>query len=231
MEHLRSKKNQNRGEGFGTRWLGLNVPWGDYGIHGTNKPELIGKNVSSGCIRMRNEDVEALYDLIPNGTIVHIDGPVTGMGKGEFKNLSLGSKGNLVQLVQNRLKAIGLFHGAVDGNFNKQTENAVKSFQKINNLPTDRWYYPSGIYVIGNIRMNIQWIIIIYKKKQIHIRICFFLKSYCFFISTTKRAQCFISKVLFTMINASSCAHILNMSTRNRTFISHTICMSQLTIY
>lgn len=25
--------------GFGTRWIGLNVPWGIYGIHGTNKPE------------------------------------------------------------------------------------------------------------------------------------------------------------------------------------------------
>src|SRR4051812_5566899 len=87
------EKSKSWGGGFGTRWLGLNVPWGQYGIHGTNKPILIGKNVSSGCIRMRNKDVEALYDLIPNGTIVHIDGPVTGMGKGEFKNLSLGSKG------------------------------------------------------------------------------------------------------------------------------------------
>ena len=144
------EKSKSWGGGFGTRWLGLNVPWGDYGIHGTNKPHLIGKNVSSGCIRMRNKDVEALYDLIPNGTIVHIDGPVTGMGKGEFKNLSLGSKGNLVQLVQNRLKAIGLFYGAVDGNFNKQTENAVKRFQKMHDLPitggiTHREYMLLGI--------------------------------------------------------------------------------------
>ena len=144
------EKSKSWGGGFGTRWLGLNVPWGDYGIHGTNKPDLIGKNVSSGCIRMRNKDVEALYDLIPNGTIVHIDGPVTGMGKGEFKNLSLGSKGNLVQLVQNRLKAIGLFYGAVDGNFNKQTENAVKRFQKMHDLPitggiTHREYMLLGI--------------------------------------------------------------------------------------
>ncbi len=144
------EKSKSWGGGFGTRWLGLNVPWGDYGIHGTNKPHLIGKNVSSGCIRMRNKDVEALYDLIPNGTIVHIDGPVTGMGKGEFKNLSLGSKGNLVQLVQNRLKAIGLFYGAVDGNFNKQTENSVKRFQKMHDLPitggiTHREYMLLGI--------------------------------------------------------------------------------------
>ena len=144
------EKSKSWGGGFGTRWLGLNVPWGDYGIHGTNKPHLIGENVSSGCIRMRNKDVEALYDLIPNGTIVYIDGPVTGMGKGEFKNLSLGSKGNLVQLVQNRLKAIGLFYGAVDGNFNKQTENSVKRFQKMHDLPitggiTHREYMLLGI--------------------------------------------------------------------------------------
>ena len=37
--------------GFGTCFLGLNVPWGDYGIHGTNHPESIGTNASHGCIR------------------------------------------------------------------------------------------------------------------------------------------------------------------------------------
>lgn len=144
------EKSKSWGGGFGTRWLGLNVPWGSYGIHGTNKPHLIGKSVSSGCIRMRNEDVEALFDLIPNGTIVHIDGPVTGRGKGEFKNLSLGSKGNLVQLVQNRLKAIGLFHGMVNGIYDKQTEHAVKEFQKLHHLPitggvTHREYMLLGV--------------------------------------------------------------------------------------
>jgi hypothetical protein len=119
-------KFKSWGGGFGTRWLGLNVPWGQYGIHGTNKPYLIGKNVSSGCIRMRNEDVEALFEIIPIGTTVHIYGPVTGTGKGEFKNLALGSKGNLVQLVQNRLTAVGLFYGTADGIYDKETETAVK---------------------------------------------------------------------------------------------------------
>jgi len=46
------------GTGFGTRWIGINVPWGRYGIHGTNKPSSIGYNASHGCIRMRNKDVE-----------------------------------------------------------------------------------------------------------------------------------------------------------------------------
>lgn len=129
------EKSKSWGGGFGTRWLGLNVPWGQYGIHGTNKPSLIGKNVSGGCIRMRNKDVEWLFEIIPKGTIVYIEGPVTGKGNGEFKGLSVGSKGNLVQLVQHRLKAIGLYHGTIDGIYDVNTERAVKRFQKLKNLP------------------------------------------------------------------------------------------------
>ncbi len=55
---------------LGTRWLGFNLP--KYGIHGTVDPELIGKSVSGGCVRMRNADVEELYMLIPEGTNVLI---------------------------------------------------------------------------------------------------------------------------------------------------------------
>lgn len=129
------EKSKSWGGGFGTRWLGLNVPWGQYGIHGTNKPSLIGKNVSGGCIRMQNKDVEWLFELIPTGTMVYIEGPITGKGKSEFKNLSLGSKGNLVQLVQHRLKALGMYGGIEDGIYGVSTERAVKRLQKINNLP------------------------------------------------------------------------------------------------
>jgi lipoprotein-anchoring transpeptidase ErfK/SrfK len=41
-----------------------------YRIHGTNEPETIGKSVSSGCIRMMNEDVIDLYNRVPVGTRV-----------------------------------------------------------------------------------------------------------------------------------------------------------------
>lgn len=41
-----------------------------YRIHGTNAPWTIGKNVSSGCIRMRNEDVTELYGMAKVGTKV-----------------------------------------------------------------------------------------------------------------------------------------------------------------
>ncbi|MBF0489803.1 MAG: L,D-transpeptidase family protein [Candidatus Omnitrophica bacterium] len=53
---------------LGTRWLGFNIP--KYGIHGTIYPELLGQSVSGGCIRMKNQDVEELYDMIPVGTKV-----------------------------------------------------------------------------------------------------------------------------------------------------------------
>lgn len=131
------QKNKSWGGGFGSRWLGLNVPWGQYGIHGTNKPMLIGKNVSSGCIRMRNKDVEALFEIIPEGTKVYIIGPITGKGRGAFKNLSVGSRGNLVQLVQQRLKLSGLYEGKTDGIYGRSTALAVRKFQKLNNLPVN----------------------------------------------------------------------------------------------
>ena len=41
-----------------------------YRIHGSNEPLTIGTNVSSGCIRMRNEDVIDLYDRVNIGTRV-----------------------------------------------------------------------------------------------------------------------------------------------------------------
>ncbi|MBW7457466.1 L,D-transpeptidase [Paenibacillus sepulcri] len=50
-------KGKNWGASYGPRWLGLNVPWGYYGIHGTNKPYSIGQHQSHGCIRMHNRDV------------------------------------------------------------------------------------------------------------------------------------------------------------------------------
>ena len=41
-----------------------------YRIHGSNEPWTIGKNVSSGCIRMRNADVIDLYERVKVGTKV-----------------------------------------------------------------------------------------------------------------------------------------------------------------
>ena len=43
-----------------------------YRIHGTNEPHTIGQSVSSGCIRMMNEDVIDLYERAPVGTRVEV---------------------------------------------------------------------------------------------------------------------------------------------------------------
>jgi lipoprotein-anchoring transpeptidase ErfK/SrfK len=57
---------------LGARALYLYTKNGDtlYRIHGTNEPEMIGRNVSSGCIRMRNIDVIDLYNRVQTGTKV-----------------------------------------------------------------------------------------------------------------------------------------------------------------
>ena len=46
-----------------------------YRIHGTNQPEYIGQAISSGCIRMTNEDVMDLYSRVKMGTIVVVLAP------------------------------------------------------------------------------------------------------------------------------------------------------------
>jgi len=49
---------------LGSRWIDIG---NHYGIHGTIEPESIGRNVSEGCIRMHNKDVEELYDMVVVG--------------------------------------------------------------------------------------------------------------------------------------------------------------------
>lgn len=57
---------------LGTRWLGLSKR--GYGIHGTNRPASIGHNVSHGCIRMKNQNVEELFELVRAGDRVELHG-------------------------------------------------------------------------------------------------------------------------------------------------------------
>jgi len=43
-----------------------------YALHGTNQPSSIGRSVSHGCIRLLNEDIAKLYDIVPVGTPIYI---------------------------------------------------------------------------------------------------------------------------------------------------------------
>ncbi|MCX6064010.1 MAG: L,D-transpeptidase [Caldiserica bacterium] len=63
--YLRDKAN-----GLGVRWIGISLP--SYGLHGTNDPFSIGKDVSHGCIRHENADVTRAFSMIPTGTLVKI---------------------------------------------------------------------------------------------------------------------------------------------------------------
>ena len=55
---------------LGSRWLGFDLS--GYGIHGTNQPDTIGKQVTAGCVRMLNREVEELFDILPVGTRVAV---------------------------------------------------------------------------------------------------------------------------------------------------------------
>ena len=49
----------------------LNIGDG-YALHGTNRPETVGRSVSHGCVRLRNEDIAVLYGIVKIGTPVYI---------------------------------------------------------------------------------------------------------------------------------------------------------------
>jgi lipoprotein-anchoring transpeptidase ErfK/SrfK len=59
---------------LGERWIGFirGEGW-TIGIHGTPHPELLGRAVSGGCIRMRNADVVRVYEKVELGTTVIVD--------------------------------------------------------------------------------------------------------------------------------------------------------------
>ena len=55
----------------------LHLGWKNFLIHGTNKPDGVGRNVSHGCIHLYPEDIERLFSEIPIGTPVRVvDQPV-----------------------------------------------------------------------------------------------------------------------------------------------------------
>ena len=55
---------------LGTRWMGLSEK--GFGIHGTSEPSSIGYAKSHGCIRLRNADVERLYERLRPGDVVEL---------------------------------------------------------------------------------------------------------------------------------------------------------------
>lgn len=124
-------KAYESGGPLGTRWMGLNVPWGNYGIHGTNRPWTIGWAASAGCFRMLNEDIEEMFPWIPLGTPVIVKGPrATPQGP-----LQPGTTSPEVVTLQARLREEGFYlFGPTDGYYGQMTTLAVKQFQLMHGL-------------------------------------------------------------------------------------------------
>lgn len=118
------------GGGFGGVWMGLDVPYGKYGIHGTKAPWLVGRShVSKGCIRLISENAKELYRFVTIKTpvvIVYDNMP--------FRLIRNGDIGPDVYFVQKRLTALGHYTGPFDGRFGKGLFKAVTEFQEENGL-------------------------------------------------------------------------------------------------
>ena len=134
-EWVINHKGGNWGNGFGTRWMGIDVPWGIFGIHGTNKPYTIGTFASAGCIRMFNVHVERIYEWVQKGTPVTIVGePLMPPTKRYRKNMGHEAVGPDVVQVQLHLKEKGFLLGRADGVYGSKTQLSVKFFQAKNNI-------------------------------------------------------------------------------------------------
>ncbi len=122
------------GEGFGGSWMGLDVPWGKYGIHGTLSNSSIGYASSEGCIRMFNDDVAELYHLLPIGTeVMIVNGKFGPFGNG-FAEIKAGDRGSDVLAIQRQLKKLGFYKGELDGIYEDGLKKALHEFQRANGL-------------------------------------------------------------------------------------------------
>jgi L,D-transpeptidase ErfK/SrfK len=127
------QKVMNPGGPFGSRWMRLSIPWGGYGVHGTDNPASINQPVSHGCIRLRNQDVEWLYNQVPIGTLVI----TTGTSHSGSVLLPDQAAGPDVEIVQQQLQTLGYYTGPIDGLYTGATVEAVRRFQKDQGLAVD----------------------------------------------------------------------------------------------
>jgi peptidoglycan hydrolase-like protein with peptidoglycan-binding domain len=140
-------KDKDWGGGFGVRWMRLNVPWGIYGIHGTNKPGSIGRAASHGCIRMFNRDVKVLFEWVKIGTRVKIIGP---RDKVEMKyDIRPGRVGEDVLILQEELRKHGFNPGYTDGRFGKDSKQAMEELKYLYGLKDDLVADKNVFYILN----------------------------------------------------------------------------------
>ncbi|ATD56040.1 L,D-transpeptidase family protein [Clostridium chauvoei] len=122
-------------DAFGGYWLGLNVPWDTFGIHGTNRPDSIGTMASGGCIRMYNHNVKELFNLVDYGTSVVISGGPNWRFSNYNRIIKPNNRGTDVYLVQMKLKALGYFPYPITGIYESTLEKAVLSYKEEHGFP------------------------------------------------------------------------------------------------
>ncbi|MGM7723291.1 L,D-transpeptidase family protein [Metabacillus sp. Hm71] len=154
---------------LGNRWLGINArgTWGTtYAIHGNNNPSSIGGYVSSGCVRMYDNEVEWLYNQVPVNTPVIIvtsgksfdsiavsygykvtEGSVPVTANGSI--LKKGDRGPSVADLQRKLTALGFNTKGIDGIFGSNTDKAVRQFQRARHLVVDGIAGPATRKALG----------------------------------------------------------------------------------
>jgi hypothetical protein len=142
------------GEGFGGYWLGINCPWGNFGIHGTTKPETVGTSASHGCFRMYNRDIAQLYSFVRCGTIVCVTGGNFGAFGCGFRTILPGMSGLDVQVVQKRLKQMGYYSGPCNGLYDERLTKAIHRFQLKHKLEVSDTVGRQMISALGFVMMD-----------------------------------------------------------------------------
>lgn len=128
-------KGINVGPPFGTRWHGLSVPWGIYGVHGTNNPGSIGSQASGGCIRMFNWNVEELYEWTEVGTPVIIIAP--HWPALVRPSLPEGCIGQSVVFLQWQMQRLHWYTGEADGRLQQRTVESIRDMEAFYGFKVD----------------------------------------------------------------------------------------------
>lgn len=137
------------GEGFAGRWMGFNVPYGRYGIHGTTDLWSVGTYNSAGCVRMHPQDVREIYDWVKVGTVVKIVGSPFGGNGVSRTTLRPGARSSGVMEVQRRLRKLGYYDGPIDGIYGPYTVECVKRLQRAKGLRPDGFVGASTYDALG----------------------------------------------------------------------------------
>jgi hypothetical protein len=148
-------KKSRWGEGFGGYYLGLNCPWGTYGIHGTTMPDSVGFDSSHGCFRMFNSDIEELYGYVGVDTPIFITGGCYGVFGSNMRSIGPGMYGSDVMAVQKRLKQLGYYSGRCNGVYETAGfVTAVHKYQTGAGLPVSDYINKKMFAALGFVVME-----------------------------------------------------------------------------